>query len=149
MQEVGWLPVNVGCTVEWQREQRGCEGLGCSEAEGECLCEEASCAVTYGHEQTPAAPSCHVPKQKFAARSHHDLSRQRPSHPLSQRRRAVRKPVHFNSPTFFGRGGFPFFVYNLDNRCSHDVFRRKIGHAFQQHYPSALQDVCLVQSLCM
>ena len=37
MQEVaklGWLPVDVGCTVEWQREQRGCEGLGCSKAEG-------------------------------------------------------------------------------------------------------------------
>ena len=37
MQEVAklrWLPVDVGCTVEWQREQRECEGLGCSEAEG-------------------------------------------------------------------------------------------------------------------
>ena len=36
MQEVaklGWLPVDIGCTVEWQREQRGCEGLGCGEAE--------------------------------------------------------------------------------------------------------------------
>ena len=29
-----WLPVDVGSAVEWQREQRGCEGLGCSEAEG-------------------------------------------------------------------------------------------------------------------
>ena len=29
-----WLPVDIGCTVEWQREQRGCEGLGCSEAAG-------------------------------------------------------------------------------------------------------------------
>ena len=32
--KLGRLPVDVGCTVEWQREQRGCEGLGCGEPEG-------------------------------------------------------------------------------------------------------------------
>ena len=32
--ELGRLPVDVGSTVEWQRQQRGCEGLGRGEAEG-------------------------------------------------------------------------------------------------------------------